>query len=367
MFERLAAWDTIVVTGPQRSGTHIAAKMIAADTGHDYVDDSEFGTFNKARFFWKCREKKKVIHCPGMARWIHEAPGVFVVFMIRSVADIHASEKRVKWNDYGREQDNYGIVTENIAEEKYRFWKAVQKPIVQHRMAEVRYEDLAEHPLWVPKDKRSDFKWDQTAIDGESNTIPLAASMASPKYIDPYVETESWMDSVGAPFFFGFVEELKCVLEHMPYEPATVLDIGYGWGISSALWLTMFKNCRVTSIDPYPAGHYAPEHVVDNLNQQCFDRWKFIKATAEEALPAMEEQYDMVFLDSNHSKDSSLVQIELSWERVKPGGILAGHDFWSCFEAVGKAVTEWQYNTGVIVHMARPHSREGVWWTEAKV
>ena len=42
MFENLAVHKKIVVTGPQRSGTRIGAKMIAADTGYQFVDEAEF-------------------------------------------------------------------------------------------------------------------------------------------------------------------------------------------------------------------------------------------------------------------------------------------------------------------------------------
>ena len=87
---------TIVVTGAQRSGTHVAALILAADTGYEYVDDSEFGVRNRAKFSWECRKPGKVIHCPGMSRWIHEVPDdVLVVFMTRDIDEIHASEKQI--------------------------------------------------------------------------------------------------------------------------------------------------------------------------------------------------------------------------------------------------------------------------------
>ena len=361
MFDRLTAYDTIVVTGPQRSGTHICAEMIAHDTGYDYVDDSEFGTFNRAKFRWMCKQKGKVIHAPGMSRWIHEIPGIFIVWMVRSEKDILASEKRIKWNGLHRECENYGVLTQNIAQVKYQYWKRYQKPIVQYRMIEVRYEDLKEHPLWIPKERRKDFKWDQTTEDYSPSTVQVID-----KYVDPYISTERWIDSVKAPHFFGFVEELKAVMEAQPYQPENILDIGYGWGISAALWLTVIEECKVTSIDPWPAGEYKGSHVVDNLDDDCYQRWNFIQGTAEEILPNLKPEYDMVFLDSDHGADTSPIQIREAWKLVKPGGMLAGHDYWSCFDTVGKAVDAWALENGIRVHMARPHSREGVWWTEPK-
>ena len=44
MFEYLKEFPVVLVTGPQRSGTRICAKMIAHDTGHRFVDEREIHT-----------------------------------------------------------------------------------------------------------------------------------------------------------------------------------------------------------------------------------------------------------------------------------------------------------------------------------
>ena len=43
MFEELRRWNQIIVTGPQRSGTTIVARMIAMDTGHTFVPEETWG------------------------------------------------------------------------------------------------------------------------------------------------------------------------------------------------------------------------------------------------------------------------------------------------------------------------------------
>jgi hypothetical protein len=360
---------SIVVTGPQRSGTHIAAEIIAADIGYTYVDDSEFGVINKAKFLWECHKERRVIHCPGMSRWIHEVPkGTLVVFMMRDLEDIHRSEARIKWNGRYMEQMNYGCASWDTAAEKYRFWREVQKPILGASCIEIEYESLKYHPLWVSKDRRSNFEWDQIDTKGTRKTIPIGSTMAEEYYADPYFQAELWLERVAGPPFPGFVEELKCVLEHMPYRPLNILDIGYGWGVSSAMWLTMIGDCQVTSIDPLdPGGYSNGMHVVSHLLPSCQKRWTFIKASAEEILPKMDTgQYDLVFLDSDHGGETSPWQIRAAWKCVTPGGILAGHDYFSCYDTVGMAVNDWAEKTGIEVRMERPYSREGVWWTEAK-
>lgn len=360
---------TIVVCGAQRSGTHVCALILANDTGYDYVDDSEFGVRNRAKFMWECRKNNKVIHCPGMSRWIHEVPDdVLVVFMLRDLDEIHASEKRINWNGRFDEQDAYGFAGFDTAAEKLRFWRKYQKPILGERGIEIEYNSLKNHTLFVSKDRRKDFKWNQVDEDGTRKNIPNGSTMAEIYYIDPYISTLEWIDRVAAPPFAGFVEELKCVLNHMPYRPLDILDIGYGWGVSSAFWLTLIDDCHVTSIDPLSPGEYhSGMHVVSHLLPSCQERWTFFKDTAENMLPKLfPNKYDLIFLDSDHGGESTPIQIRDAWKLVREGGILAGHDYYSCYEDVGQAVGEWAVETGIEVRMDRPRSTEGVWWTEPK-
>ena len=99
-FAELKTYNKIVVTGPQRSGTTIIARMIAHDTGHTYIDESlfEVGDF---KLFKKTIQDNDtcVIQCPGLAHKAHclnEYTDTIVLFCIRPVADIIASQNRVK-------------------------------------------------------------------------------------------------------------------------------------------------------------------------------------------------------------------------------------------------------------------------------
>ena len=162
MFEKLADYRAIVVTGPQRSGTHIAAKMIALDTLHEYVDETAFDVHNEKRFLEIVRTRKQVVvQAPGMAHMAEKLPDdVLVVFMWRSLTDIHASEKRIGWTAEHRELPHYDGYGGPAAERKYKHWEK-QKADIMYWM-ELEYEDLSAHPLWVPKDRRQGFAATQT-------------------------------------------------------------------------------------------------------------------------------------------------------------------------------------------------------------
>lgn len=179
MFKHLAKHDVILVSGPQRSGTRIAAQMIAADTGHRYVDEREYGVHDTIGFMWALDFYNQiVVHCPSMSHIVDKvvSKAELVVWMIRNLDDIRASEIRVNWTiGVYKELYNYGVgSTDNtgpairyrkhggqIAPLKYAHWWSVQRDKCPNWL-EIEYESLAQHELWVSKENRENFKTEQT-------------------------------------------------------------------------------------------------------------------------------------------------------------------------------------------------------------
>ena len=171
MFKDIGCYRKILVTGPQRSGTRICAKMIEYDCGHEYLDeraiytDSVYALINIIAY-----EGEHVIQCPTMSRWCHifaKVPGVAVVFMIRDVGEIIASQARIHWQWENVERSLYPGNYEKalpIAAIKYHFWNEYQKPLFQYNAFEIAYNDLAHHALWVAKDERDNWKFDRTVL-----------------------------------------------------------------------------------------------------------------------------------------------------------------------------------------------------------
>jgi hypothetical protein len=163
MFKELKKYGNIWVVGPQRSGTRIGARMIATDTRFYYVDEQAYSIDSLSKLFAYCRAtpQRKVIQGPAITRWIHHlaAPADAVVFMMRDLDDIHASERRINWQYDKVEAIKYGL-TEGSAEEKQRFWQSFQRHQIANAYV-VEYESLSGHPLWMPKDQRGDFEWNQ--------------------------------------------------------------------------------------------------------------------------------------------------------------------------------------------------------------
>jgi hypothetical protein len=122
-------------------------------------------------------EQEFVLHCPPLMPWIHLIRKPLVVIMWRSVEEIVASAKRIDWKkgrqelEYnkmgytrfgGRGKERLTKTNEPIAGLKYKFWEEHQKDKV-HEYLGVEYSSLHDHPLWVPKQDRGDFKWNQTS------------------------------------------------------------------------------------------------------------------------------------------------------------------------------------------------------------
>lgn len=165
MFEYLKDFPVILVTGPQRSGTRICAKMIAHDTGHRFVDEREIHTDSLYELFWQILHGRPdgesiVVQCPALCYVIHRIPNMIpdetaVVMVQRSLKDIHASQMRVNWEWEFVELLHYPL-GHRAAHSKYYNWRWQKKNIEHH--FDVYYDRLEGHPLWVPKEQRKD--WD---------------------------------------------------------------------------------------------------------------------------------------------------------------------------------------------------------------
>ena len=176
MFTHLAKFRTIFVTGPQRSGTTIAGRMIAHDLDREYIDERDYGVHELANLF-RLVDETAVIQGPALSAYCHLLPKhVAVVFMHRDIQDIVTSQDRTvlssgdQWTHAEEpiELRKYFRDAGPIAATKYDVWERFQKPHMDKQgkaYFEVEYATLADHPLWVPKDGRQGWHAKQTSND----------------------------------------------------------------------------------------------------------------------------------------------------------------------------------------------------------
>jgi hypothetical protein len=193
MFEHLAAHRRILVTGPQRAGTTIASRMIAHDTGHRCVDEAEFGVYDVRAWRELLELDRVVIQCPHMLKLIVDEPraDVLVVLMRRALAEIHASEQRIGWEEKYRgnsaELAPFGRTDGSSAELKYAYWESSVKP---PHFVELSFEALRGHPFYVPAARRASFGRKDTGIAAVPSTKSGDATNADHALADGW---RSWL------------------------------------------------------------------------------------------------------------------------------------------------------------------------------
>lgn len=174
IFNHLGCYQIILVSGPHRAGTTITAAMIASDLDYEFEEDAQgqLEALSEASGVLP----PSVFHCPSYCHYIHQLahiPHLAAVMVIRDVEAIIASQKRIPWAYEPQQLSLYRSKTTPkpnfaiqppIAEVKYRYWQEVQRPVFGEHGYEVRYEDLARHPMWLPPEQRKDFTANQLEI-----------------------------------------------------------------------------------------------------------------------------------------------------------------------------------------------------------
>jgi hypothetical protein len=150
----------IMVTGPQRSGTTIAALILAQELGYPCYLEEHFGIHNLKRFFEIYSATKFVVQAPALSAYTNLIPGS-VVFMMRPINEIICSQERISWNEEEIEKAKYFSDSKlPIAVFKYKIWEQYQKH--QSNRFELEYHSLKDNPLWVDETLRINFHARQT-------------------------------------------------------------------------------------------------------------------------------------------------------------------------------------------------------------
>lgn len=134
------------------------------------------------------------------------------------------------------------------------------------------------------------------------------------------------------------------------------------------------RSCFFLAVEAFNSGK--PIHViaVDRFNWPTTGARDFSSLRREHGLTEMismveatsvqasrqfdDETLDFVFIDADHTYESVKADIAAWWPKVKPGGILAGHDFCDEFPGVEQAVNEFFDGRDVIRRRYPPRS----WW-----
>lgn len=152
--------------------------------------------------------------------------------------------------------------------------------------------------------------------------------------------------------YWRLCEEPSDINEHLPEfvravtgtEAPVVIELGVRYGLSTIAWLYGLEHTggHLWSVDcSWPV--VAPNAYLNLLDPQgplgVCENWTFILGydTWAATLAALPDQCDILFIDTNHVYEETLVELELYYPRVKSGGRIYLHD--TAIETTGNAVT----------------------------
>jgi protein O-GlcNAc transferase len=159
----LRSYEQIIVTGPQRTGTTIAGRILASELEYRFVPEEQVGVTSFVQLVELYRtERRFVVQGPCFCAYAHLLPGAVVV-MRRPLEEILRSQARVSWSE-DEELQRYFTTEGPIARVKYDAWDRFQKPHLEKRAFELDYHALRGHALWIKEDRRKDFLARQTSV-----------------------------------------------------------------------------------------------------------------------------------------------------------------------------------------------------------
>lgn len=145
------------------------------------------------------------------------------------------------------------------------------------------------------------------------------------------------------PTFVAAVEELQA---------RDIIELGVRYGVSTIAWMYALHNTgrgHLWSVDcsfPVPANP-ASDVGCDNVNLLdpqgplgVNPHWSFLLGydTWPQTLAMLPKHVDIVFIDTNHVYEETLIELGLYYPRVRVGGRIFLHD--TAIETTGNATTE---------------------------
>lgn len=142
-------------------------------------------------------------------------------------------------------------------------------------------------------------------------------------------------------------------------EPTLGAEIGVFKGQMAAALREAFPKCELLLVDPWQAWQagdsYYDNHKRtgklteldwDEVYHEAFNRMieaggknRISRTTSKWASRMVEPQtFDFVFIDANHSYVDVKNDIELWLPKVRPGGLICGHDYGGRYKGVARAV-----------------------------
>jgi predicted O-methyltransferase YrrM len=136
-------------------------------------------------------------------------------------------------------------------------------------------------------------------------------------------------------------------LQHRVKPDFHVVEVGCFAGASSRMFSDHLKDGHLLCVDSWSEGYYNGQWNMKDI-ERTFDEfaknaWNVTKIKMESTLAARNFEknfFDMAYIDADHTYEGCKADI-LAWSpKVKPDGLVAGHDYSEAWPGVVRAVNE---------------------------
>lgn len=265
----------------------------------------------RQQYIANIRDSDMVLCCRGAGNFSYRLYEVLSCGRIPIIVDTDISlpcENVVDWNKF--------IITtpENINKDIKRWWDNI---------TDDEYRDLQQYSRFIY----------------ESYLSPAGFT----KYISKHNTFRTYIRSSGMGLYNLFKEK----------GTITGVEIGVHEGVNATFLLETLPNLNLVGIDPYDSyidwngldinynyGEFMAVKLKGEEVESKFERFKILKLTSDDAVSEFEDNsLDFVFVDGLHTYEQTLQDCINYLPKVKPGGIIGGHDY-GIIADVTKAVNE---------------------------
>ena len=212
----------------------------------------------------------------------------------------------------------YALEGERLAE-RVRLMRA--NPAIAHKVAEL---DSGRRPIIVPrlgasqKPNHSARLSTQSPNGGKKNVQTFREFQK--ERVDELLATKRCIYPGDTADVHNFLPGLAELILHT--QPRTIIEIGSDRGVSTELFL--LTAARVVAVDPWENPISFQEFV-----ERCagYPHLEVCRGNSPEALTQFGVEFDMCYIDADHSYEAVRRDILACTRIVKPDGWLAGHDY----------------------------------------
>jgi len=172
---------------------------------------------------------------------------------------------------------------------------------------------------------------------------PLTISQIKTKIMDQHVDGQDFMYGGLTP---NDMDSVQNILNKVKHHDMLIGDVGSGKGTSSALFGFNIQEVggMVYSVDDFAPHPRFQEVYRKNMEVNGLTPWitqKFMTSASASKL-FTDGFFDLVFLDASHWYPEVIKDINLWKPKVRPGGILAGHDYQAYADGDTIDIRRWQ-------------------------